>query len=50
MEIDNNIIPAINPTPNNQPIDALKIITDRFLVDSKTVTEEVKRNLNPMFS
>jgi len=50
MEKDNIIIPAINPTPTHAPIDSLKIITDRFLVDNKTVTEEVKKNVNPLFS
>lgn len=50
MEKENIIIPAINPTPTNAPIDSLKIITDRFLVDNRTVTEEVKTQLNPLFS
>jgi hypothetical protein len=50
MEKENKIIPAINPTPSNEPIDNLKIITDRYLVDRKNITEEEKSNLNPLFS
>lgn len=50
MEIDKQIIPAINALPTNNTLDAHKILMDRMMQGSRTVTEEKKSNLMPLLS
>jgi hypothetical protein len=50
MELDKKIIPAINALPTNNTLVAHKILMDRMIQGDRTVTEEIKLNLTPIFS
>ncbi len=46
---NNNINPAINPIAARKLING-KVLMDRTIISNKTVTEEQKLNIKPLFS